>query len=198
MLKSLQEKFDKRENALKKDLRKRALSAWEGPLFPYKEEEAAEQANESKTETEQLTFFTSEAPPPTLGNANLYRNIPDGFPDYVAISLPGERRPFFQRVDSDKETWVKENLGNFYKSIRNKHVQRYANQYKELLLRPYKSGARVEGSFVKRDPLCQIERNEALPQEEAKGTRHEGRGLQMIQKRIKVKIRKMPILFTVE
>ena len=168
----LEEQFEKREKTLKKDLRKRTLGAWEGPLFPYKEEGSngeakAPEKDAADSESGQLAFFKEEPPPPSPGMAKLYRNIPDGSPDYAAISLPGKRRPFFQRVDSDKENWVKENLGSFYKSIRNKHIQRYANQYKELLLRPYKSNARIENASVKGDPLCNIEKNETLLQEGA-------------------------------
>ena len=172
-LDKLQEEFDKRENTLTKDLRERAIGAWEGPLFPYKENEDAKQSDGAEKETAatgagHLAFFTDEPAPPSMRGAKLYRNTPDGFPDYVAIGLPGKRRPFFQRVDSDKESWVKENLGSFYKSVRNKHVQRYADQYKQLLLRPYKSNARIEGSYVKGDPLCKLEKYETLPQAVAK------------------------------
>lgn len=165
VLDELQKGFEERESALKKDLRKRALSESENSLFIYRVERGEENKEKaaspsSVAEAKESSFFAEDAPPPSLGKAAFHRNMSDGLPDYVAMSLPGKTRPFFQRLDSEKENWVKDNLGAFYKSIRNKLVQRYANQYKELLLRPYKYNARIEGSFSENDPLCKIEQEE--------------------------------------
>ena len=159
-LEALQKSFDDREETLKKDLRERSIGTWDGPFFPYKDTEEGKELEKEATEVKDdkhIDFFRPNPSPPPLRTAGLHRETPDGFPDYVAIGLPGKNKPSFQRLDSKKENWVKENLGAFYKSIRNKHVQRYANQYKELLLNPYKYNARVEGSDVRRDPLCKIE-----------------------------------------
>ncbi len=153
-----------REKLLRQELHQRVVAtSSEGryleDIDPLQEGKEKEQKDEIKKESEQkLAIFNWLVKPPIVQENKFYRNTPDGFPDYMLITSPGKRKPSFQRVDTESDTWVKENMSDFYKKIRNSHIERYARQYRELLFEYDKFSAHLVTSQALDDPLCRIER----------------------------------------
>ena len=105
--------------------------------------------------------------PPPMEDAGLYKNALDSDPDFVAVSLPGEPDPHFLKEDLGEEQWVKENFGNFYKELRNRHVHLYVQIYKKLVLDALNSDAKLKIGSAEKDPLCKLEKKaDVFPQNE--------------------------------
>ncbi len=173
---SLETQLEQRENAIKDILNQRSLanmgsfysstsshtlnSGGTKATAKTKATEGGELAVPSSPTENENIYAVLQPPPPfvDIKHANLHRNSPDGYPDYVIISDTGEERPSFRNVDMAGKTSVKDNFSSLYKTVRNRHIQRYTNQFRELFFRPVKFGAHVKTSTNIRDPLCRIEK----------------------------------------
>ncbi len=84
--------------------------------------------------------------PPAFELQSFYINSVDGVPDYVQVGHRNGIVPDLERLDSNERKWVSENFTEFYKTVRDAHLKRYINQYKDLISKPTLYNARVEVS----------------------------------------------------
>lgn len=81
--------------------------------------------------------------PPPFERQSFYVNAVDGTPDYVQVGHKNGRVPDLERLDTDERKWVSENFTDFYKTVRDAHLNRYINQFKDLISQPTRFNARV-------------------------------------------------------
>ena len=86
----------------------------------------------------------------------IFTNKPDGVPDYIAITNPGEIVINYFSTSNNTENPVKENFNELYQNVRKRHIQRFVNQYYEYLFNPNLYGATIEKKWVTDDPLCRF------------------------------------------
>ena len=207
--KTLRLQAEKREKFLKQELYRRVLAyskeyqylehagQIEKPKAQKEAKQAVEEAgNEANAkDIRKLGIFSWLTKPPRIEEAKFYRNMPDGFPDYLSITSPGQRRPSLQRTDSENDNWVKQNMVNLYKKVRNSHLKRYANRYRELLLDPHKYNARITTSMAKSDHLCKLRKRTRSAAREVIGERIEKVKEEAAQAKAEKKTRTLKSLF---
>lgn len=81
--------------------------------------------------------------PPAFKDMVFHPNRVDGTPDRILIGNPVRRTVSIERTDSGDENYVNQNYTEFYKRIRDRHILRFATQFKELVIAPDKYNATV-------------------------------------------------------
>ena len=100
-------------------------------------------AHESEAQAQPDTSIEILKRPPPFERQSFYVNAVDGTPDYVLVGDRNGRVPDLERLDVEERQWVQQNFADFYKTVRDAHLKRYINQYKDLISRPTKYNARV-------------------------------------------------------
>ncbi len=126
------------------------LSATESSVTQESSQAAANSDRQAAPDPSNLSQQSDSAdtvllsPPTAQEKIAIYQNRIDGRPDRAVIATAGEREALFQLTDSPITDAMEMQFGDFYRAVRDRHIQRYVNQYREIILAPKKYNSSIK------------------------------------------------------